>query len=47
MDEVNEIMNKHRTELGELKKATIDKEEEACSVLELDEKEKEEDVEKN
>ncbi|KAG2380981.1 uncharacterized protein HKW66_Vig0203540 [Vigna angularis] len=49
LDEANDIMNKKRVELEELKKVIVEKEEEASSVLEPDEnkKEEDEDVEKN
>ncbi|BAT97710.1 hypothetical protein VIGAN_09123500, partial [Vigna angularis var. angularis] len=45
LDEANEIMNKQRVELEELKKATLEKEEKASSVIEPNEKD--EDFEKN
>ncbi|XP_017406406.1 uncharacterized protein LOC108319694 [Vigna angularis] len=44
LDEANEIMNKQRVELEELKKTTPEKEEKASSVIELD-KNREEDEE--
>ncbi|KOM47883.1 hypothetical protein LR48_Vigan07g158700 [Vigna angularis] len=46
LDEANEIMNKQRVGLEELKKVALEKEEKTSSVLEPDEEE-DEDVEKN
>ncbi|KOM31652.1 hypothetical protein LR48_Vigan01g120700 [Vigna angularis] len=49
LDKANEIMNKQRVELEELKKVVVDKEEETSSVFEPNEngKEEDEDVKKN
>ncbi|XP_052728767.1 uncharacterized protein LOC128195410 [Vigna angularis] len=46
LDEANEIMNKQRVEIEELKKEALEKEEKAYNVLEPNEEE-DEDVEKN
>ncbi|WVZ20371.1 hypothetical protein V8G54_007693 [Vigna mungo] len=46
IDEANEIMNKQKIELEELKKTTLEKEDKISSVLEPEEEE-DEDVEKN